>query len=175
MHGNVAALKQRYFFASVFSAGSLLPMGYEFGFRKKLHVVKTRPEDWEETGIDLRDFIRKVNAVKTHNRIFLEECPTSFLPHENPNILVIWKASAQTPEEVLIILNTDPWKRQYFYAPNLQGYVQAGAPLQDVSPEYPLDYIPTKPFSYELRPGQGFVMVTRRDVLGNAHNNPYNA
>jgi starch synthase (maltosyl-transferring) len=175
MHGNVEALKQRYFFASLFSAGSLLPMGYEFGFRKKLHVVNTRPEDWEETGIDLRDFIRKVNAVKKQNRIFLEECPTSFLPHDNPNILLIWKASAKTPEEVLIILNKDPWNRQYFYAPNLQGYVQAGAPLQDVSPEYPLDYIPTKPFSYELRPGQGFVMVTRRDVLGNANNNPQNA
>jgi starch synthase (maltosyl-transferring) len=127
MHGNVEALKQRYFFASFFSAGSLLPMGYEFGFRKKLHVVKTRPEDWEETGLDLRDFIRKVNAVKKHNRIFLEECPTSVLPHENPHILLIWKASAKTPEEVLIILNEDPWKRQYFYAPNLQGYVQAGA------------------------------------------------
>jgi len=46
---------------------------------------------------------------------------------------------------------------------NLQSFVQARAPLMDVSPEYPLDYIPTAPFSYDLRPGQAFVMVTARD------------
>jgi len=33
--------------------------------------------------------------------------------------------------------------------------------LLDVSPEHPLDYLPT-PFEYTLRPGQGIVLVTRR-------------
>jgi starch synthase (maltosyl-transferring) len=172
MNGNVEALKQRYLFASFFSAGSMMPIGYEFGFRKKLHVVHTTPQDWEQTGIDLRDFITKANAVKKEYKVFQEECPTTILPHSNPNILLLWKASVKTPEEALIILNKDPWNRQHFYTDNLQGYVQAGAPLVDVSPEYPLDYIPTRPFSYELRPGQGFVMVTMRDAPANTNSNP---
>src|ERR1035441_7282450 len=54
MNGNIAGLKQRCLFASFFSSGSLIPIGFEFGFRKRLHVVQTRPEDWETTNVDLR-------------------------------------------------------------------------------------------------------------------------
>ncbi|PIE82914.1 MAG: alpha-amylase [Candidatus Contendobacter odensis] len=160
--GNVEAMKQRYLFAALFSAGSMIPMGFEFGFRRRLHVVETRPNDWEQPNIDLREFITAVNTVKRQYVIFQEECPTTLLPYQNPNILLMWKASAKTQEEALIILNKDPWNHQYFYADNLGTYIQAGAPLQDVSPEYPLEYIP-KPFSYDLRPGQAFVMVASRD------------
>lgn len=35
----------------------MIPIGFKFGFRKRLHVVKTRPEDWEETEIDLTSYI----------------------------------------------------------------------------------------------------------------------
>ena len=27
----------------------MMPMGFEFGFRKPLHVVHTTPADWEKT------------------------------------------------------------------------------------------------------------------------------
>jgi starch synthase (maltosyl-transferring) len=161
-NGNVAAMKQRFLLASVFSAGSMMPCGFEFGFRKRLHVVKTRPEDWETPIIDLRNFISRVNAVKKRYRIFGEECPTAALPCDNPNILLLWKASARTREEALIILNKDACHHQHLYIENLNAAVQTGAPLRDVSPEYSLDFIP-KPFSYDLRPGQGFVFITERD------------
>ncbi|MBW1719420.1 MAG: alpha-amylase, partial [Deltaproteobacteria bacterium] len=49
LHGNIEGLKQRYLFAALFSAGVMIPIGFEFGFLKRSHVVKTRPEDWEET------------------------------------------------------------------------------------------------------------------------------
>ena len=163
MNGNVAGVKQRFLLASFFSAGSMIPCGFEFGFRKRMHVVETRPEDWETPNIDLRNFIARVNAVKKRYQIFGEECPTTILPHENPNILLLWKASSKTSEEALIILNKDAAHHQHFYVDNLNVAVQAGAPLRDVSPEYSLDFIPTKPFSYDLRPGQGFVFITERD------------
>ena len=164
MQGNAAAVKQRCLFAAFFSAGSLIPIGFEFGFRKRLDVVKTRPEDWEPPNIDLRDFIRNANTTKKRYKIFEEECPTIVLPYQNPNILLLWKASAKTLEEALIILNKDVWNWQHFQVDNLSAFVQAGAPLRDVSLEYALDYIPTQPFSYDLRPGQGLVFVTERDV-----------
>ena len=71
----------------------------------------------------------------------------------------MWKGSTQTAEEALLILNKDPYSKQSFYSDNLHEWVQAGAPLVDVSPEDPLDYIPA-PFSYDLLPGQGIVLVT---------------
>jgi starch synthase (maltosyl-transferring) len=157
-NGNTAALKQRYLFAAMFSTGVMIPIGFEFGFRNRLHVVETRPEDWEETEVDLRDFIHKVNTIKQRYPVFQEESINSFLPYQNTNILLLWKASPETSQEALIILNKDPWNRQRFYTANLHQFVQATGPLVDVSPEYPVDYLP-KPFTYELNPGQGLVLV----------------
>ena len=38
-----AAYRQRYLFAALFSSGVMMPIGYEFGWRRKLDVVTTRP------------------------------------------------------------------------------------------------------------------------------------
>lgn len=160
VQGNVNAVKQRFLFASFFSAGSLVPIGFEFGFCKRLNVVKTRPEDCEEPNVDLRCFISTVNAIKKRYQIFREECPTYVLPNENPNVLVLCKASTNIQQEALIVLNKDVWNHQHFHVDNLSACVQSGAPLKDVSPEYALDYIPSKSFSYDLQPGQGIVLIT---------------
>ena len=76
----------------------------------------------------------------------------------------MWKASTHTQEESLLIINKDVNNKQTFYKDNLLKYLQARAPLVDISPEYPLDYIP-EPFSYELQPGQGIVLITSRDTV----------
>jgi hypothetical protein len=73
----------------------------------------------------------------------------------------MWKASVRNKEEALLILNKDVSQHQEFQCDNLRQCVQSGAPLRDVSPEYPLDYI-HEPFHYALRPGQGIVLVTSR-------------
>lgn len=159
LNGNLEGMKQRYLFSSVFSAGVMMLVGFEFGFRKKPHVVSTRPSDWEETGVDLRDYISKANEVKAAHRIFREEAATEVLYEGNPAILLMWKGSHAAGQEALLILNKDNWNRQYFHADCLHRYVQSGAPFIDVSPEYRLDFIP-EPFSYELRPGQGILLVT---------------
>jgi starch synthase (maltosyl-transferring) len=162
LNGNIEGLKQRYLFAALFSSGVMMPVGFEFGFRKKLHVVKTRPNDWEETDVDLTSFITKINKIKAEHAIFQEEALTEILHHSNPNVLLMWKASINSQEESLLILNKDIDNEQHFQAKSLKEFVQAGAPLVDVSPEDPMDYIPM-PFSYDLRPGQGIVLITSRD------------
>ena len=161
LRGNVDGLKQRYFFSALFSAGVMVPIGFEFGFRKKLHVVKTRPEDWEQPQTDLTAFIKGVNQAKSQNPIFQEDAPTEMLPTNNPNILCLWKGSLHARQEALIILNKDLLNKQHFHTNNLYEYVQSQGPLTDVSPEYPLGYLPTQ-YEYDLRPGQGIALVTRR-------------
>ncbi|MCL5024588.1 MAG: alpha-amylase family glycosyl hydrolase [Nitrospirae bacterium] len=162
--GNLEGVKQRYLFTALFSSGVMMPVGFEFGFRKGLHVVKTRPGDWEQTDIDLTSFIAKVNALKAGHGIFQEDAHTEILHSDNPKVLLMWKASSRTREESLLILNKDIGRPQHFRAENLQQFFQAGAPLADISPEHPLDYIPS-PFSYDLQPGQGIVLVTTRDAV----------
>jgi starch synthase (maltosyl-transferring) len=161
LNGNIDGLKQRYLFAGLFSAGVMMPMGFEYGSRKALHVVDTTPCDWRVNGVDLCSYIAKVNGIKKAHAVFREESPASILPCSNPNILFLWKASTKTRDEALLILNKDPWQRQEFYTDHFRHFVQAGAPLRDVSPEHALEYI-HEPFHYILRPGQGIVLVTSR-------------
>jgi starch synthase (maltosyl-transferring) len=157
--GNIAHLKQRYLFSALFSSGVMMPIGFEFGFRKKLHVVKTRSEDWEQTGIDLTNYISDVNAIKNNNLLFQEECPTAVIESDNPNILIMWKGSAHNGQEALVIINKDVDRPQSFTSANLYSMILCEGPLIDVSPENRMDFIPT-PFEYHLAPGQGLVMVT---------------
>lgn len=158
--GNVDWLKRNYLFSALFSSGVMVPVGFEFGFRKPLHVVNTRPADWEQTGIDLSGFVRSMNRSKAMNPVFLEDAPTEILHCDNPNILFLWKGSLRARQEALIILNKDPNNKQHFFTENLYQHIQLPGPLVDVSPEYPLDFLPT-PYEYGLRPGQGIVLVTR--------------
>jgi starch synthase (maltosyl-transferring) len=157
--GNVHALKQRYLFTALFSAGVMMPIGYEYGFRRRLHVVETRPEHWEEPAVDLTDFIAAVNRIKAEHPLFLEESLVQRLDHHDPGILVLWKASTRGNGQALLILNKDPWNRRHFHCDDLYRYIQAPPPLVDVSPEWRMDYLPT-PFDFDLEPGMGRVLVT---------------
>lgn len=62
--GSEAVQRQRYAFAAAFSAGVMMPVGYEYGFRKQVNVVHTMPSDWERKRFDLRPFIGRVNRLK---------------------------------------------------------------------------------------------------------------
>lgn len=158
-HGNTNGLKQRYLFSALFSAGVLVPIGFEFGFCQRLDVVKTRTVDWEETDIDLTSFITKVNRIKENYEIFQVEAPTEIMDCHNQNILLLWKGSKKAQGESLVILNKDIHNKQHFFADSLRKFIRREGIVRDVSPEFSLDYLP-EPFSYDLRPGQGIVLIT---------------
>jgi starch synthase (maltosyl-transferring) len=72
-NGNEAVQRQRYAFAAAFSAGVMLPIGYEFGFRRAVDVVRTVPTDWERRAWDLRPFITRVNRLKLSHPVLQGE------------------------------------------------------------------------------------------------------
>lgn len=71
--GDEAVQRQRYAFAAGFSAGVMLPIGYEFGFQKQVNVVETLPSDWEDPAFDLQPFIARVNRLKLHHPLLRGE------------------------------------------------------------------------------------------------------
>jgi starch synthase (maltosyl-transferring) len=158
-HSNIDAMKQRYLFSALFSAGVMMPMGFEYGFTKPLHVVNTKPSDWEETGVDLTAFIRDVNLIKSHYAVFQEESITEMWGCSNPALLLIWKAAADGSSQALIILNKDIWNRQYCHIENLEHYVHHAPALVDVSPQWAMEFLPA-PFDFDLLPGMARVLVT---------------
>lgn len=160
-NGNIDAIKQKLLFTSLFASGSMIPIGFEFGFRNSLHVVKTRPTDWETPNLDLCDFIRKINNLKVEYQVFREECPTQVLELDNHNVLGLWKGSTQSREEALIIMNMSVHDREVFAIDTLRRLMQSQAPLKCVSPENPMEHV-GEPFHYEIRPGEALVFVTER-------------
>ena len=103
MNGNPNALKLWYLFSASFSAGCLIPVGFEFGFRRPLHVVSTLPEHWETTSIDLCEFITAVNRLKVDHPVFWEECSVLLLPSNNPAVQIMWRGSATLRQNALLL------------------------------------------------------------------------
>jgi starch synthase (maltosyl-transferring) len=140
LHGDKDAVKQRYAFSALFSTGVMMPIGFEYGFQRRLNVVDTRPQDWEAPQWDLSDFITKVNGLKASHRVFNEEGPIDPLDVGNPRIRGFVKWSLDRGERAVFLLNTD---RRHPQSCNLArvGYVMSGVrQVQDVSPEEPLEH-----------------------------------
>jgi starch synthase (maltosyl-transferring) len=161
LNGNLNGLKQRCLFTALFAGGFMIPMGFEYGFRKRPHVVRTTPADWENTGIDLTAFIRKVNTIKERYVVFREESMIQIHMESDPQVLVMWKGSTLTDQEALVILNKDIHNPRYFKTPNIYDFFESKTPLVDASPESPLRDIPG-PLSCNLAPGEGRILVTGR-------------
>jgi starch synthase (maltosyl-transferring) len=104
--GNLQVQRQRYLFAALFSEGLLMPMGYEFCFRKRLDVVHSRPSDWEQTGLDLGEFIQSVNRLKSEPLVLAEEGHFRELRPFNQPTLVLQK-SGSGEDRALVLVNKD--------------------------------------------------------------------
>jgi starch synthase (maltosyl-transferring) len=107
LEGSRAAVRQRYVFSALFSTGVMIPIGFEFGFRKRLHVVNSRPEDWESPVWYNAEFIRQVNEFKARHRIWNEEGPAESLDVENPSVLALAKQTRDGRQRALLLLNKE--------------------------------------------------------------------
>ncbi|MGA8571336.1 MAG: alpha-amylase family glycosyl hydrolase [Desulfobaccales bacterium] len=98
--------RQRYLFAAFFSAGLMMPIGYEYGFTKRLDVVKTRPEDWEAINYDLCRYITAVNLMKKSCPVLLEEGPMVRANPRGEAAALLLKSRERQPGRVLAIINS---------------------------------------------------------------------
>lgn len=131
--GDVRAIKMRYAFAALFSSSVMMPIGFEYGFRHRLHVVKSRPEDWETPRFDLCDYVAGINRLKMSRRVFNEEGPIQTIDLGNSELFAFVKSALGGSERALVILNKDRTAEQSFAFERLQGL--AAAAFEDLSPE----------------------------------------
>lgn len=112
LNGDHAAVQQRYVFAALFSTGVMISIGFEFGFRRRLHVVNTRAEQWESPNWDDTQSIRRANDFKARHRVWNEEGPTESLDVGNPDILALLKSTRDGAHRALLVLNKDRFQSQ---------------------------------------------------------------
>jgi len=99
--------RQAYIFSAVFSTGVMIPMGYEYGFRRRLHVVDTRPEHWEEPTFDLTSFIAEVNRMKASVPALNEEGPQRSFAIGDGRVVCLLRRTNKGRDWVLSVINTD--------------------------------------------------------------------
>jgi starch synthase (maltosyl-transferring) len=105
--GDEAVQRQRYAFAAGFSAGLMMPVGYEYGFRKQVNVVSTMPSDWERRSFDLRAFVRRVNAMKSTHPGLQGEGHLEARSAAGDRVLVLERRVEDGTLPGFLIVNTD--------------------------------------------------------------------
>jgi starch synthase (maltosyl-transferring) len=140
LNGNQQAVKMRYGFSALFATGVLMPIGFEYGFRRRLHVVQSRAEDWENPSWDITDFIAVVNRLKGSRRVFNEEGVLDVLELRNPHLFAFVKWSRDRSERALIVINKDRNNQQSFSSYWAGQFTAGAVSIEDLSPAGSLEH-----------------------------------
>lgn len=100
-----AHYRLRYLFAAFFSSGVMMPMGFETGQRRKLDVVKTRPEDMEAPLFDLRSFITAANRMKGSLPALNEEGPQRRITARESPVVGLLRTTKDGSSRCLALVN----------------------------------------------------------------------
>jgi len=142
LKGDREAVKMRYGFSTVFSTGVMMPIGFEYGFSRRLNVVETKPDDWEKPQWDISDYIGRVNRLKASRRVFNEEGPIDAVTIDNPRIFVFVKWSRDRRERALVVINRDARTQQSFRLQSLGRFLAGATRVEDISPDGSLRHSP---------------------------------
>ena len=100
--------RQAYAFAAAYSSGVMMPMGYEYGWSRRLDVVASDPGEAELKRFDLTDFVAEINAMKRAIPALNEEGPQRRLSGAGDPLLVLERQTALGGGRTLILVNIDP-------------------------------------------------------------------
>ena len=152
--GNEAAIMMHYLFSAIYSTGVMMPVGFEYGFKKKVNVVRTTPAHWEEPKLDLVDFIAKTNALKKQYKVLREDNPIERIDVGNRMIFAMLKTSNDGKEKMLMLLNRDIKSHRHVKVnvSEIFGGVKL-KDIYDISVEHALPKVP-RVLDYNLRPAQ---------------------
>jgi len=135
LDGDQAAVKMRYAFSALFCSGVMMPIGFEYGFRRRVDVVRTTPDDWEQPSWDLSGFIARVNDLKRSHAVFNQEGAAEQLDSGNPTVLMLVKWTLDRREKALIVINHDRGHSATIDLPRLQPFLSGMVRVEDISPE----------------------------------------
>ena len=84
----------------------MMPMGFEYGWSRRLDVVGTRDDEPEPKRFDLSEFIAEVNAMKKSIPALNEEGPQRLLSNQDDPLVVLERRTESGDERAFILVNT---------------------------------------------------------------------
>lgn len=103
--GTADAQKARYAFASLFSKGLLMPMGYEYGAKTRMDVVNGDPSQVDKPQWDLTPWIKQINELKKRIPVLGEEGEWCVLCEYHLPFLFLQKCSESGNPPVYVCVN----------------------------------------------------------------------
>lgn len=132
--GDERISRLRYLFAAFFSTGVMMTMGYEFGFRRALNVVTTRPEDWEEDSFDISPFIQAVNTFKAECPVLNTEGSLRLITDPDSPIVGLLREGEHAHDCALGLINTDASaSHEFIIGDTVSKLFTAAAQRRDIS------------------------------------------
>jgi len=119
----------RYLFAAFFSAGVLMPLGYEYGFKKRINVVDMTPNDYETPQFDISNEIKKINQFKMNIKCLNEDGEITHFYYPDSNILLIRKTSLDEDQNLFMIYNKNWHNEYYVFLDNMKRYLPLNRPI----------------------------------------------
>jgi len=124
-----------YLFAALFSTGVMMPVGYEQGFQRALHVVKTRPKHWEQPTFDISGFVHRTNAMKAATPVLNEEGPQQVFTAGDEPVVGLLRHMDSGPQRSVALINADPEQARDFEWHRIEGTLGAGRDaIREITP-----------------------------------------
>ncbi|MBO0735316.1 MAG: DUF3416 domain-containing protein [Alphaproteobacteria bacterium] len=98
--------RQAYAFAAAFSTGVMMPMGFEYGWSRRLDVVGMPDGDPEPARFDLSGYIAEVNAMKRTVPALNEEGPQRLRSAKDDPLVILERRNESGEEGAFILVNT---------------------------------------------------------------------
>jgi starch synthase (maltosyl-transferring) len=105
--------RQAYGFAAAYSTGVMMPMGFEYGWSRRLNVVSAGEVEPEVKRFDLSEFIAEVNAMKAAIPALNEEGPQRLLSNQDDPLVVLERRTETGAERAFILVNTLDGEARY--------------------------------------------------------------
>jgi starch synthase (maltosyl-transferring) len=106
--GSEQVQKSRYAFAALFSAGLLMPAGFEFGAVTHMDVVRGTPRDRDKPKWDMTRWVRAMNQLKLSVPVLAEEGSWRPLCGWDRSFLFLEKSSDRGGRPVCVCINKNP-------------------------------------------------------------------
>lgn len=102
-NGNVDMVRQELILMGMIGAAFQITSGFEYGYRNKIHVVKTDYQWQEQTQVDFTVDIKRVNQMRIQHPIFRQEGQFRIYSQSDSRLLVLHKITDE--QQALIVLN----------------------------------------------------------------------
>jgi starch synthase (maltosyl-transferring) len=107
--GTEQVQKSRYAFAALFSAGLLMPAGFEYGAVTRMDVVRGTPADVDKQKWNLTKWVRAMNRLKLSVPVLAEEGSWRPLCDWGHSYLFLEKSSDRDSRPAYVCINKNPY------------------------------------------------------------------